>query len=145
MTSRFAKAFAAAVVSIASLAPALHAQNLSARVQIPFAFDCGPSHFSPGLYTIDRNSPQLLQLQGRSSSALVMFRTDVNSIPSKTSYALFRKYGDRYFLQEIWTASSREHISVYESSAEQKAMQQEKAGNDKPATLQLAFVDQLAK
>jgi hypothetical protein len=114
----------AAVVCIASVSPALHAQTaqalLQARVNVPFSFDCGRSHLAAGNYNITLRESGVLVL--RQGAQAVMVLTQAGYVPAvaASSRATFRKYGDRYFLTEIATID-RLHIYVAESGAEKRA------------------------
>ncbi len=111
----------AALVCIASVSPALHAQPmLQAHVNVPFSFDCGRSHLAAGNYNISlRESGVLVLRQGAQTVMVLTQRGYVPSV-SASSRATFRKYGNRYFLTEIATVD-RLHIYVAESGAEKRA------------------------
>jgi hypothetical protein len=106
------------------LLPALHAQDLEdvVKVNVPFAFESGSQHFAPGLYTISRNDQNLLAIRGESKSGLVLSWFDEDGQPSKTTKVVFRKYGDQYFLHEIWVSGDTSHTYVQPSKAEQREM-----------------------
>jgi hypothetical protein len=141
MTTRIRTLFAVAATlfAAASTVPAARAQNVHARVQIPFAFDYGSRHFEPGLYRIDNLSASVLELSGRRAAAMVIYRSDVNMQPAESSYILFRKYGDRYFLQEVWSAASAQHLSILESNSETRAIR-ERSMTDSGTSVQVAFL-----
>jgi hypothetical protein len=104
----------ATFAAIASFAPA-HAQDLVSRVNVPFAFDCGSAHFSPGTYTIARarlTIGNVLTLwDGKKTSQFLIGTGDGPRSNSNiaSGYVLFHKYGNRYFLAEYhpsyWSTS----------------------------------------
>jgi hypothetical protein len=114
----------AALVAVASSAPALHAQDslIYARVNVPFSFDYGTTHFAHGTYILSMNRDNtVLTVRNNASSARVIAQLGFDPTPVKTSHVTFRKYGDRYFLEEIAIAGSDSRVSVRESKAEKNA------------------------
>ncbi len=123
MTSNLRTFALAALVAIASLAPALHAQSaIRAQVNVPFAFDYGTTHFGRGTYAIAMDGENILVVRNHmtSQTAMVMAQLDRSPIAPKTSVVTFRKYGDRWFLQAVSIANVGS-ASVYESKAERQA------------------------
>jgi hypothetical protein len=97
------------VLALAFLAaaPAVRAQD-ALLVNIPFAFTAGQMTLPAGEYRIQKvgdNSPALLiQRSDRSAAELVMsMAVDTNRKQPEQSKAVFHKYGERYFLAQIWT------------------------------------------
>ena len=86
-------------------AGSLNAQTSNpVKVNIPFDFSAGKSSFSAGEYRIDAIS-QLgdLAIAGRASSAKLVSSHPIQSAsPSSSTKLVFNKYGDRYFLSQIW-------------------------------------------
>ncbi|HEX4066953.1 MAG TPA: hypothetical protein VHZ09_13105 [Acidobacteriaceae bacterium] len=132
MTTTIRTIALAALVSIASLAPALHAQTLQARFNVPFSFDCGSSHLAAGPYTITVEENGILTL--RQASHAIMALTHMGYVPTQpsTNLATFKRYGDRYFLTEISTNDNL-HVYVAESGAEKRATR-ELARRGEPGT-----------
>jgi len=128
MTSQIRNIALAALVAAASLAPALHAQNsiIHARVNVPFSFDYGTTHFSRGTYVITMSGDDALLVRNRmtSQSAMVLARLDESPIPADASLVTFKKYGDRWFLENVQIAGNGTSVSVYESKAERQAAQE---------------------
>jgi hypothetical protein len=110
----------AALVCIASVSPALHAQTLQARVNVPFSFDCGISHLASGVYNITVQEDGVLILRQGSHAVMVLSHMGYDPSPSASNRVTFTKYGDRYFLTEIATATNLD-IEVSESGAEKRA------------------------
>ena len=105
----------------APLSPASHAQDLEGAVvvNVPFAFENGPQHFAAGLYTIGMESHNVLMIRGESRSGFIMAGLDEDSHPSETTKIVFRKYGDQYFLREVWVEGETSHTYCLPSKAEQ--------------------------
>ena len=104
----------------APLAPASHAQDLEGKVivNVPFAFQNGSQHLSAGLYTISMSYQNIASIRGESRSGFAMTGFDEDPQPSKTTKVVFRKYGDQYFLDEIWVAGETSHTYFLPSKAE---------------------------
>ncbi len=113
----------AALVSIASLSPALHAQtaSLQARFDVPFSFDCGTTHLSAGVYTLTVPEGNILVLRNSSQAVVALVQMAYDPTPSRNTLATFKKYGDRYFLEEITASGKFSHAYVAESGAEKRA------------------------
>jgi hypothetical protein len=113
----------ATLVSIASLSQTLHAQITSpaARVDVPFSFDYGTTHFSSGVYILTMNGQNLLTVRHYDRAATAMVRADWSMTPARTSVVIFKKYGDRYFLEQVREAGAVTHIDVLQSQAEKRA------------------------
>ncbi len=131
----------ATFVALASLAPAMHAQLAtdSARVNVPFSFDYGKTHFAHGVYTITMTGMNVLTVRSRTESAMAVVRTAFDPGRRVTSQAIFKKYGDRWFLEEVRIAGGPD-ITVNESAAEKSAASELAQRGSQPATLALAFL-----
>lgn len=92
-------------------------------VNIPFDFVVGEKTLSAGEYTIktiSRNSSQALLVQSADGSESVL--TITNRVEARASQAnskvLFRQYGDKYFLSQVWTRGSTAGRELPRSKAE---------------------------
>jgi hypothetical protein len=106
-TSKFRAGLFAAVLAVAPLSPALHAQDVGmiGKMNVPFAFETTSGHhFNPGVYSIRMDSPHTMLIRGDSDSALTMAAIEDNGQPAKNGKATFRRYGSQYFLSEITVA-----------------------------------------
>lgn len=132
----------AAIFAAASFAQTLHAQTGTiVKVNVPFAFDCGSRHFGPGTYTLNLlNMDTLLVRDGR-DAALAMINPEFSLKPVKSGYAVFSRYGDQYFLEEIWMPGSTTHIAVYERKWEKRAAQELVREGTEPTHVELALLD----
>ncbi len=131
----------AAVIAVASLAPALHAQDSGfiAKVNVPFAFQSATGqHFTAGVYTIRMDRAETLLIQGKSASGLAITQLANDGRPGKTSKAVFTRYGDRYFLREVWITGNSSHLVCNKSKAERRS---QVAVNRAPNYVQLALLD----
>jgi hypothetical protein len=104
----------------ASLSPASHAQDLEGKVvvKVPFAFEDGSQHFSPGLYTISVDYRNITTIRGESNSGFITTGFDEDRQPSQTTKVVFHKYGGQYFIEQIWVAGETTHTYFLPSKAE---------------------------
>jgi len=104
----------------APFSPASHAQDLEGRVvvKVPFAFENGSQHFSPGLYTISVDYRNIATIRGESKSGLATTGFDEDPQPSQTTRVVFHKYGDQYFLEQVWVAGETTHTYFLPTKAE---------------------------
>ncbi len=122
--SKFRAGLFAAVLAVAPLSPALHGQDVGmfARMNVPFAFETASGHhFAPGTYSVRMESLHTLLIRGDSDSALTMTTLEDNGQTAKTGKAIFRRYGDQYFLSEITVAGKSRRIGFAKSKAENQA------------------------
>jgi hypothetical protein len=122
LLSKYRVSLLAAFLAVLSLAPAAQAQiqDSIARVNVPFAFECGTQHYPAGTYDLRPLSNNVLWIRGSSSSGLAMMRMDMNMLPTKTGKAVFGVSGNQHFLHEIWSPRSTTHVIFKASKAEQR-------------------------
>lgn len=82
------------------------AQGTKVQVQVPFAFQNGSQHLPAGKYTIEFQSEHLMILRGTAanSAGFAMTIPDQRMNPPEKGKVIFHKYGDQYFLSEVWVA-----------------------------------------
>jgi hypothetical protein len=128
----------ATLVAIASLTQA-HAQNHAVRVNVPFAFDCGTTHFAAGAYTIEMQGADDLALSNDAMTstglAMIEWRSDSGS-PSATTSLTFRQYGNTYFLAKYSTSGAT--FSLIESKKERSLAREYALNQAHPALIQVA-------
>ena len=100
LTMILAIAFATAVVSA-------NAQSVNTVVaKIPFEFSVGDKTLPAGKYQINQSLGNALTLQSSEPATSVSRLTNVIQ-PGKDKHArlLFHRYGERYFLAEVWSGA----------------------------------------
>jgi hypothetical protein len=127
--------FAGAPFSAAS-----HAQDLEGKVEVkvPFAFEDGAQHFSPGLYTISVDYRNIATIRGESNSGFATTGFDEDGQPSETTKVVFHKCGDQYFLEEIWIAGDTTHTYFLPSKSERLEMS---ANRTAPTSVMVAALE----
>jgi hypothetical protein len=115
------------VLAIGALTSASHAvaQELAAKVDVPFAFQNGSQHLPAGTYRIDLNSEHVITLRGTAPNAagVAMTNPEQRAKAQAKGTVVFRRYGDHYFLHEIWMPESTTGRKCVTSRAEQKEKQ----------------------
>ena len=53
-----------------------------------------------------------LTIRSDASTAMAMVQTDYTPVREKTSQVIFRKYGDRYFLEEVLVSNRKTRAGV---------------------------------
>ena len=102
------------------------------RVDVPFNFMAANMHMPAGEYLVSHVDPYLVMMETKDGSA----RSLIYVHPADVDYYLsnnklvFNKYGDRYFLAQVWTELHSEVHHTIKYSAEQALA----AKLDKPQT-----------
>ena len=107
---------AAATLAAPSLA---QGTQTKVRVNVPFAFEEGSVHHDAGSYTIGLEAGRIMTIHGTQSSLSLVRLNDTLS-PVRTSKVVFRRYGNRYFLRQVWTAGRSDYLDCGQSKAEKK-------------------------
>ncbi len=89
---------------IAAMASAQTVQRVT--VTVPFSFVAGSHNLPAGDYTIELNHEKdtmILRSEDRSgNNAVMLANNSQRAANSNQSYAIFQRYGSRYFLAEVW-------------------------------------------
>lgn len=118
-------AFASALASVSAQTPG---HNITAS--IPFEFNVGDKTLPAGQYAIGRinSDGSQLRISNREESASRLTQAVQASEPKEESVLVFKRYGDRYFLSQVWMVGEREGRQMLKSSSEE-AMDQDLAKN----------------
>jgi hypothetical protein len=99
--------------------------GISTRVSadIPFDFTVGNKKFSPGKYTVSRGtSTGTLVIHDSENKEAAVFL--VQNAPPKTDAKakfVFNRYGDQYFLSQVWDGNGDAGNQLAKSKSERKA------------------------
>jgi hypothetical protein len=134
------KQFSTLVVALGLAAgSSLMAQDMTERGTVPFEFQVGAKHLDAGTYDVSRAANGILTLHNRdsrtSSVAPMPISSGVNE--KAESKLVFRKYGDRYFLAEVWFGHDRAGHALPPSKMEKEYALQLHV--DKPEIIYLAM------
>ena len=137
----------AVALAVASGSTALHAQDqtMRSKVNVPFAFELGSAHLAPGTYFLSVPREHVLSVRGASGALLEMEQPEAGLSPATQSKVVFYRYGDQYFLREVWVKGSTNHFRCAESKAAQRArkMQQaaDRASIATPTSVEIALLE----
>ena len=140
--SRIFVSLATVLLACFSLPPSLTAQGLrnSISVVVPFGFENGSQHLAPGRYSLQLITDNILLVRGKTDGTNFMIQPDQSSNPADTGKLIFYKYGDHYFLREVWVAGSSTHVLCRKSAAERQQEQLRVAQNRTTAAPQQVAV-----
>src|SRR6266496_1761302 len=100
------------------------------RAKIPFDFSVGNKKLPAGEYTFSRlpelsNNKTMLVTSVASSRRMFQSTSGTQGLtPKNDSTLVFHKYGDQYFLEQIWTRGEQEGTELPESRSERTIRQQ---------------------
>jgi hypothetical protein len=113
-----------------------HAQIVGdLEVNIPFQFHAGNTKLPPGKYLIhmlddaDLTFMEISSVDGSTSALFEVQAAAADSAPDK-SELIFNKYGDRYFLAEVFEEGNRNGSKVVESRYEKRISQEDAAAHE---------------
>jgi hypothetical protein len=122
-------------------AVSINAQRLyddSIALNIPFAFALGETNLPAGKYILRRivlpSSYDRLVIQsaeGRGASHTGMTRPNRTSDVQKQSNLVFNRYGDQYFLSQVWMAGSDTGRDLFQSRTERNLAKESKLAKTK--------------
>ena len=86
---------------------------------IPFTFTVANHSFPPGRYTVTRLNQTLLRIFNSHNQGTVFLTHSAEGVaPEETGKMVFHRYGDSYFLSEVWGPASSTRHQLSESRAE---------------------------
>jgi hypothetical protein len=103
------------------------AQRTFLRANVPFAFVAGGVHLPAGEYRVYHpGNPYIVVTENREGTAQVMTYVHPSAMkPGETSTKLlFNKYGDEYFLTQVWTERDQEVHQCFKCQMEQQLISQ---------------------
>ncbi len=91
------------------------------RVQVPFDFRVGNSHLSAGQYTVFHVGSRwiLVQRSDGKASALIPVMVSRSAVDKSATKLVFNKYGNQYFLAQVWTENDSQRHDCFQSRSEQ--------------------------
>lgn len=92
------------------------------RVKIPFDYTIGNKTLSAGKYDVMKIAEGLFRIRSEDSkhSMLTQPKCDVESNGKSFAKLVFKRYGNEYFLSQIWLGSTT-GVELHKSKAERKA------------------------
>ena len=101
------------VVAVAFLPAMLYAQMVIKtplfRVDVPFAFTAAGVHLQSGSYIVSHVDPSLILIETQDGKARALVHVAIDNTNSSTPTKLvFNKYGDQYFVAQVWTEQDQQ-------------------------------------
>ena len=129
------------IATLTLVSAAVSANGQSSRNQIaniPFEFTVGSHTLPSGTYSVSEMSSggEAVRIRSKSSSLSVIRLSNsiVKANPTSQGKLVFHRYGNSYFLAEVWTAGYSTGRALRESSAEE-SVRSELAANPKSRNL----------
>lgn len=122
-------------------AVAASAQNQrSLVVNVPFDFSVKGKTLPAGEYIVSRgsdaeSSAMIIERKDGKASAVVLTMLVDSREMQKESRLVFNRYGDRYFLSQVWTASSPEGRKLFRTGLERSLEVELARNNARPETV----------
>jgi hypothetical protein len=117
------------VMAIVFLPALLHAQMAIKtplfRVDVPFAFMAAGVHLPAGYYLVSHVDPSLILIETQDGKARALVHVAIeNSNSSALTKLVFNKYGDHYFLAQVWTEQDQQVHHCTKCPAERQLVAQ---------------------
>ncbi|HYL36037.1 MAG TPA: hypothetical protein VEV17_09010 [Bryobacteraceae bacterium] len=108
------------------------AQSAQLTADVPFPFVLGNKMLPAGTYQVDESagSPAVILHAADGQNASVIANPTTSARDQKISKLVFQRYGDRYFLAEIWTRGTSSGRQIPRTSLERELS----AGKSMPRT-----------
>jgi hypothetical protein len=127
--------FVAASLVLGSFSMTAHAQDHTLTVNVPFGFEVGSKHLEPGAYKVSESLDNVVSIRNNSNCAMLLTHSGETMKPTKTAKIVFRRYGEHYFLRQIWfDTEGNTYVESPESKTEKLARQTELASVQKHAS-----------
>jgi hypothetical protein len=110
--------FLAALLAASTAVAQSNASGIIA--DIPFAFTVGNRTLPPGRYTVARLNEKILWIFNSQNQGTAALNYQVEGKAPDGSKMVFHRYGNAYFLSEVWVAGSRTGREVLRSRSEAK-------------------------
>jgi len=106
-----------------------YAQTIHLKADIPFNFVVGKTTLPSGEYTIRfLNMNQVLSIGGSGQNSIMFLANTCNSPwPSAQTKLVFARYGDRYFLSQVWIEGNSTGRQLPKSRGEMRVAENETA------------------
>jgi hypothetical protein len=97
-------------------------KTLTREAKIPFDFSVGDKTFPAGVYSVTRVNPEKIMLRLSSDDGREAIHIMTNSVQAKespkTGKLIFHRYGETYFLSQIWESDEIQGRQLLKSRTE---------------------------
>jgi len=128
-------ALAMTLVSAAAV-PVLYAQSAASTFVVPFGFEARGKQLEPGTYSLYRVTSNALRMSKRGGGSIILTMPAVAETRNlEHSRLVFHRYGDEYFLSQVWDSDAQRVVSYPTSTHERELAA---ASEGKPSNVSLA-------
>jgi hypothetical protein len=141
LKSLFAPSTLAVAFALSAFAPAPRAtaQTMHLVADVPFDFRSGSEMMPAGKYDIQALSDRVLIVRSAThtrSQLLITINTQTTK-PSGRGKLIFHRYGNKYFLYQVWSSGQSNGFELPKGHAEKEAVRA--ANTPAPSTTELAL------
>jgi len=141
LTSILSSSLITCALTIGSLASTQFASAQSsspvAEVNIPFAFQTPTQTLPAGKYRVVLESGHMVRLQGYSVGGFALTHDAIKTQAPRQGSVVFHRYGDTYYLSQIWTAGVSVGLECTKGRTERQSLQA--SNNPAPSSIELAL------
>jgi hypothetical protein len=108
ITSLVASGLVSCALAIGAATPSFAQSTPLVKADIPFAFQANGKLMPAGTYRFSQENGSIMRLSGseKHAQAMAVARPDNGTKTATVSKVTFNKYGDHYFLHDVWVAGS---------------------------------------
>ena len=111
-----------ALTAMATTRVAQAQENMT--VNVPFDFVAGNKTLPAGEYSVktSQTDPKLLLIERKDASAAIFIGTNgvIANAPQSESKLVFNRYGDRYFLSQVWSEGNARGRQLMKTAREKE-------------------------
>jgi len=129
----------ATLTVVGVVAPAGASTFTQIMVDVPFAFSDGANRFPAGKYTIrpigenGNAGISITSEDGKAFGLRMCFNAEATS-PRNDTALIFHRYGDMYFLSQVWTVGDTIGLELPRSSMERRLQRADQTSNGQSAS-----------
>jgi len=110
------------IVTLSAIYGHAQGQTLIRKVKIPFDFSVSDKTFPAGVYSVTRVNPEKVMLRLSSEGGGESINIITNPVQAKespkTGKLIFRRYGETYFLSQVWESDEIQGRQLLKSRTE---------------------------
>jgi hypothetical protein len=129
-------AVAAAIGSLLVPFGTMRAQTERAVYQIPFSFNAEGIELASGEYILFSTGTQTRMLRGENGKGVFFISSGTLTGNNRPAHLTFNKYGDRYFLRQVWE-DSKSGSPIPVSSEEREILRHQQEAKTAPAKVSI--------
>jgi hypothetical protein len=129
------------LLSVSAVCANAQGKTLIRKVEIPFDFSANNKTFPAGVYTVTSVNQEKIMLRlssgdGRETIHIITSPVQAKETPT-TSKLIFRRYGETYFLSQIWESYNEQGRQLATSRTERSVERDLSKRGERPAIVDL--------